>query len=330
MSETWSARPFVAYDGPDENKVRAEIHVVKGFGRILKIESSSKGESNQVFFDVSNTKYPVSGWIPVNSDVFKIIQEAQESGDPIHFRLEFRRKPGIDRTIPIQELRSTAEKAKDNTYKGIAAVKRDSDSEWTISEHAQTRIDEDPAPVTGNSAYNYDLDELRALRPGGGNSNSSSSSSNENTPKGSRNTEPAPYYTFDFDGNILPGSIAVSVPLTILNFLNGHVKKNSLNVPDHVLQKAVAPVLSVCNRAQMEVMNGQLERPQLGAPSHTRARAIVFDVIENGRVPLEEETFASSEAMREWVEKAVEKTVAMWRWSLSIVEKIEKPESDED
>ena len=52
---TYSAKPFVSHDGKDENGVRAEVKVVKGYGKVVNIEPSCAGKSFKVSFSVEST-----------------------------------------------------------------------------------------------------------------------------------------------------------------------------------------------------------------------------------------------------------------------------------
>jgi DNA-binding phage protein len=312
MADTYSSRPFISYDGPDDTGHRAEVKVVTGFGIVSAIDPSEKGKSAKVSFTVENTKYKPAGWAPVGSAVHQIVEKARESGDPIYFRLETRRKDSVDRKIPISELSSDATVARDNIYKSLAAVKNEFDTEWTISQHAKTNMAEDPSSSTGGSANDYTIEELQAMsgKNKAGNSNS-------------KRFEGLPFDLYNPDGSLNPGSVAVSVPLNLYAFLTEYIKENGLDVSDKDKFLVVRSMLKVCNNLQLAIYDGKLEKPDLTAGSHTRARALVFESTR-AFYPLTVEIMTDAERLEEWMNDTVTKTTAMWKWSMKEVQSLLK------
>ena len=309
MSETYSNYPFVSYDGPDNNNVRAEISVLTGFGNVQEIIESDKGNSMNVIFKVGNTKYKISGWVPVDDPVAAVVKEAEEGGEPIHFRIEQRRKGNIDRTIPISELKKDAETARETTFKSLTAVRKD-DADWVISPKAKTNMLED---VTGDSrsANDFSIEELRAMNE-------------KNAPVKKTNNhsfESSPYIGVNPDGSINPGSVAVSVPINIYNFVNRYVEEKGYQVSEMEKIHAVEKLLTLCNKAQIAIYDKKIEKPDLNAGSHTRARALVFECVER-IMPLPEEAFTDEEVFRDWLNNAFKKIVNMWNWSINVVKKL--------
>lgn len=306
MVNTYSAKPFVSYDGVDENGVRAEVNVVLGFGHVESVEPSKAGKSFKVSFKVDNSEFLPAGWAPDGSNVLESIRKAEESGDPIHFRLETRRQKHIDRSAPLAEFTSLA-MAKDSIHKSLAAVKFEGDSEWLISPHAVTRLDEDP--VSGSGIYSaYDM-------PAGTSAPTSASNSSF------VGFEPAPHVTTLKDGSLNPGSIAVSVPLNILAFLTEWDRtQETLRQVGEKRRVTVAKILlHAANELQLKIFDGELESPDLGAGSHTRARALLFEVTRT-YYPLGVDVVADKESLLEWKANIVEKSLAMWKWSMSEVD----------
>lgn len=321
MSEalnTYSSHPFTSYDGPDKTGLRAEIRVVKGYGRVSEIENSKNGKASNVVFSVDNSKYTSKGWAPNDSKVIKKIKEAQESGEPIHFRLESRRKDNIDRSIPIDELlpKGDMTAARENTFKSLAAVKFEEDTDWTISPHALTRIDEDPSTGGGNSAYDHSLEELQ-----GASQKSSSNSSNYDS--GSNyGIESTPFHTRNSNGDVNPGSVAVAAPLNIFNFVaEWNRTHDDVTLSDKKIIAITKAILATSNRLQVDIYDGVLESPDLRFGSHTRARALIFDVTRN-YFPITDEIVSSKESLQEWVDSVYSKSLAMWKWSISEIDKL--------
>lgn len=307
MSSTYSSRPFISHDGPDENGVRAEIQVVTGYGHVFEIEESEKGNAKKVVFKVENTKYKSTGWAPVDDPVIALVEEAEKNGEPIHFRIEQRRKDTVPRNIPIKELKDTADKARDNTYKSLTAVKREDDTEWTISPKAQTNMAEDPKSGS-YSANDYNAEELRAM----------SNKGSQPAKTWSSIFEAPPYADFNNDGTVNMGSLSVAVPTNIYAFINEYVRDNELEIDERRKLKIVKVILQMCNRAQVEIYDGSITEPVLSAGSHTRARALVFESIKS-YYPITEEIANDNDLLKDWGEKTYEKVVGMWRWSYNEV-----------
>lgn len=321
MTETYSQKPFISYDGPDANGIRAEVKVLMGVGHISSIKPSDKGKSSNVVFTVENNEYTMSGWCPVDSDLMKIVEESKKTGEPIHFRIETKRKDHIDRSIPMSTLLPPRDMntARENTFKSLAAVKRVDDEEWTINPHALTRFDEDP--ITGaNSANNYSLEELRTMTP---KSTGTAPAGPRNFPKFGENgwTEPPAYITWiDRSENFAsPGSNAVSAPINIFLFVAQYVKDNGLNVTEEEKRDMAKAILSVCNMIQTKAYKGRLERADMSYASHTRARGLVFEMCRS-YYPLTEEVFHNPDARKEWAMHTAKTALTIWMWGISVVE----------
>lgn len=310
MTDTYSSRPFISHDGPDANGVRAEVKVVTGVGDIASVEPSEKGKSAKVSFSVSNTRYNSSGWAPVDDDVMKLVEAAQKAGEPVHFRIETRRQNKVDRTTPIEDLSKDATTARDNVHKSLAAAKRISDTEWTVSQYAMTNMAEDPTSGGGSSANDYTAEQLQEM---------SGNAPSINTKSRSKRLEGLPFDLYNPGGELNPGSAAVAVPLNLYSFLVEYLKDNGIEVSDKVKFLTVRAMLKACNDVQMAIYDGALTKPDLIAGSHTRARALIFESTRSF-CPLTEENMTDVEKLQEWITKTVAKTTAMWRWSMNEVE----------
>ena len=310
--DTYSRKPFITYDKIDENGVRAEVKVVTGLGVVEKITPSDKGKSAKIDFRVENTKYLPSGWAPIDDPVYKVAEEALKSGEIIHFRIETRRKDGVSRSTPMDDLtpRGDMSKSRENTFKSFAAAKRADDENWTLSPHIRTRLEEDPAEGSTENPYDMSLASFTGGQP-------------ISKPAAGVNNgiEKAPYITMNNDGTLNPGSIAVSVPLNLYSFIVEYERNNSeLGVLSDKQRIALVKVLlHTANALQIAIYDGKLDKPDLSAGSHTRARALLFEVIRTF-YPVTPELVSSKENLLEWKGLLFEKALAMWRWSISEVE----------
>lgn len=321
MAETYSSRPFVSHDGVDSNGVRAEVKVVMGYGNIFEVEASDRGKASNVTFKVDNTKYKSNGWAPTDGVVIKKVKEAQELGVPIHFRIETHRKKDADRTTPISDLSSLGN-AKDNIFKSLAAVRIEGEEDWTISPHALTRFDEDPS-TGGNISANSQTPEQLGI----GQRKAAPASSNAPAHRG---IEAPPYATYNNDGSLNIGSMAVSVPLNMYSFVveyeRSHDEVTALTDKQRIVLSRV--LLGAANELQMSIYDGKLDKPDMSAGSHTRARALVFEVIRTF-YPITDEIVSNKESLKTWRNSVIEKALGMWRWGISEAKRVEGIDEDD-
>lgn len=135
------AKPFISYDGPDENGIRAEVWVQTGTGVIVDVDDDHEANA-LVTVKSTNEKvtFPIKGWLSKNDPIYEEVLAAFETGEEIEYRVESQRKDDIDRTIPIQQLRATMEQARENTVLIFAGIN------GALSSEAVTNPEEDPAP----------------------------------------------------------------------------------------------------------------------------------------------------------------------------------------
>lgn len=151
MENIRPTRPFVSYDGADANGVRAEVLVHTGVGEIAAIRTSDtgKGKTADVHLRVPGLKHAVHGWVSRDEPIFALLEEAKERGEAIEFRIEFQRKPKIDRSVPITELRKSLDVARESVSALLVGAKpASSTSDMSLSSEAVTNPAED-ATVSG-------------------------------------------------------------------------------------------------------------------------------------------------------------------------------------
>jgi hypothetical protein len=211
--------------------------------------------------------------------------------------------------------------AKDNVVKSLAAVRLDTDTEWTVSPFAKTRLDEDPRTGggAGGSANDFSPEELGiGAKPASSAPKASYNSKNNSF-------EAAPFATYNFDGSLNLGSAAVAVPASLFSFVveyeRSHEAVGTLTEKQRITLAKV--LLAAANELQVSVYDGKLEAPDLSLGSHTRARALMFETIRTF-LPLTAEIVAEKESLKAWRDEVVAKSLAMWKWSITEVEKIEK------
>lgn len=127
---------FTSLDGTGND--RAEVYVQTSKGKVDSIAEKPDKNVAQVKITVEHLKYPISGWIKMDSEAFAEITRAQQAGEEVTYRIESQRKGNVDRTIPIAELRKDAATAKDNTVSVLVGVN------GLYTDEMVTNINEDP------------------------------------------------------------------------------------------------------------------------------------------------------------------------------------------
>lgn len=294
MTSTWSSKPFVSYDGPDKDGVRAEVKVATGYGNVINLKRSSKGKTQNVTISVEGLKHDLGGWALLDSEMSDLIQEAYDDRFPIYFRIETRRKEGIDRSIPIGELSSTMELAKENVYKSLVGVRREETDEWIMSPHAMTRLDEDPAR-NSSSAYNYSLEELKAMRPG-----SSGAASDGSVASAAPSPERYPLKAYEWVANY---------------FIDQNLSEMSTDRNKLAGAKAILAASRNTQEAAYE-----LEHSDLSAQSFETSMDTVL-MVTKLFFPLNESVLADADSISAWVADVSDKASKMAKWAISEVSK---------
>lgn len=307
MSDYWSRKPFITHDGVDENGNRAEVQIRVGFGAIADVVAANNGDAKRIDFETGSPKgYKNSGWVN-DADAIEKLQKLQEQGTPLHYRIETVRKKGIDRTLPFEEISGSMDKARDNLFKRLVAFGEDQDN-LTFLSTAVTNPAEDPGQEGEYSAFGKDLAPSPAQSAGA-------------SQRGG--FESAPHMLRNPDGSINPGSYGVSAPISMFTFVREYERGDDLFAPaDNDERWAVAKTLLLAaNRLQMGIYNNTLQKPDLVAGSHTRARALVFDAVRSGH-PLTVAIGTDKDARKDWVQSVVQEGLEIWKTSVSILEQI--------
>lgn len=320
---TWMGKPFISYDGEDQQGVRAEVMVYRGLANVHTIEDKQEGGSVKFSFLADNIKYPVGAWVNKSRDekIYEALKETHDNDGEIYVRIEKKRKPKVDRESKMEEIAPHRDMAKssENSIRIIAGIRHDEDEEWVESSESVTLASEDEQYMGGSTG------SVKATAANTQNKARQNSSVNPF----SDSVEAPPYKTFNFDNSVNPGSGAVGAVANIYNFVNEYfIKHPELSLPDDerkaqtIKIELTTKLLDVCNRAQVAVYNGRLETPQMSLNSHTRARAYVFQNTESD-MPITQEHVDDMDAFNEHCDKLYEKVVRMWKWAMKLAQDIE-------
>jgi hypothetical protein len=151
---------FVSHDGDG-----TEVYVATA--RITVTEIEERTTSANVRMEASYLNHPLNGWINTGEEALEILRKAKESGEEVEVRVEAQRKPKIDKTLPIQDIRE-GRTAKTDIIKKIAAVN------GIFTSEALTNPDDDPEGGKAKSALNR---PAGATQQNGGNSGGNSAPS---------------------------------------------------------------------------------------------------------------------------------------------------------
>lgn len=300
---TFITRPFVSKDGNG-----AEVQIQKGSAVIESVDKKKSRDTVRFLFSSDNLKqYGVAGWVNSKNDpeLYELLMKAYDEEEIVYFRVEKQRKSHVDEDTPIKDLIQTTEEARDNTITIVASARLSEDDEWVESSESVTHIDNDKDGGRVKAEPEQRIQKKQS------------------TPWNGTRSEPPPYVTRDDDGDVNPGSNAVAAVTNTYQFVYNYVTgDDSLEATDNQIIMLSQKVLTVINKAQVMVYSGELTQPDMGAGSHTRARSLVFHTVESAH-RLTQEHIDDKDALNEWSKEVLTRVVKMWKWSISMVEKIE-------
>jgi len=326
---------FTTYDGADAEGVRAEVYVQKGVGVVKEIKENKKGTAD-VHLTVEKLKYPIHGWVPVDSEAYVEAVNSEKTGDEVSFRIEFQRKSKVDRETPMSKLRENATTAKNNVIAILAEVG------GKTSPESVTNPEEDPENVpTGRKikATPGDVSKTPALSPNqtlnkikelvennyfttdiishlaalaisqGADykavaetlaSNEHKDYSSSPTVRKAFSVESPAWRAHNSDGRANLGHSAIQAVAGVELFVRNRVTIDKDDIKEEAIVYFTKTILNICDKIQTSAYGGGF-RPDRAAASHVKIRSIVFDTIEHIH-PLPDMAQAlTQEKIDEWV-----------------------------
>jgi hypothetical protein len=307
---------FVSHDGDG-----TEVYVSTARAKVTKIDERTN--SANVTLEASYLKHPLNGWLNTNEEVLEVLRKSQETGEEVEVRIEAQRKPKVDKSIPIQEIRDGKD-AKTDIIKKIASVN------GVFTSEALTNPDDDPdtgkaksalgrtgAPANnggGNSApagagketilgllknlstsrdvAESVLDSLKAQALIAGASVQDvmeASTVNAQEAPALQNgftREAPPFKEYNGDGRLNLGGASVAAGVGVFNYVFEKIAKTFEAEPNSdTVEYLSALVLSMADVIQTGAY-GKGSRPDRTAGSHTRVRATLFTVIDINPFPV--------------------------------------------
>lgn len=259
---------FVSHDGEDENGVRAEVYVQRGTGKIHRIDPSEKGNVAQVEIKTDGLRFAQKAWVKIDSEVYKIAQKAYDAGEDVEYRIESQRKPGEDRSTPIEEFRKDSAVAQKSTKSILAGLN------GKLSDEAVTHPSEDkgaggriPAQPRNNAAP-----ATPAPQQG----------TTQHRPNSRSATEAPPYARMNDDGTLNAGSYGVQAAVGVEGFVRNNLLACGWDPEAEGFEQEVfgysMALLDIADTIQKYCTKKDSSRM---ATSHTRVRAVMFDSVEH-------------------------------------------------
>jgi hypothetical protein len=325
---------FVSFDGDG-----TEVYVTTARAKVTEIEERTS--SANVKLEASYLKYPLNGWLNTGEEALDILRKAKESGEEVEVRVEAQRKPKIDKSIPIQDIRDS-KTANADIIKKIASVN------GVFTSEALTNPEDDPdtgkaksalgrtgAPATnggGNAApagagkdtvlgllknlstsrdvSESILDSLKAQALIAGATVQdiveASTIDGQQAPaqQNGFTREAPPFKEYNGDGRLNLGGASVAAGVGVFNYVFEKLAKTFDSEPNpDTAEYLTALVLSMADVIQAGAY-GKGFRPDRTAGSHTRVRATLFTVIDINPFPVTADgKIAGPDAVNAWVKK---------------------------
>lgn len=321
----YSARPFIAYAGPDPNGYRQEVLVNKGVGNVVGIDD--RGKTAQIEIDVPQLEHHLKGWINTDTDAFRTAQEQFNNGQlPVAFRIEHQRRKANTKTkapipveTPIYELMGADKDGNNkdmqvtnaNTRKLMVAIGLP-DGELHFSQELT-----DPAedPQFGQTQAT----SARVNKTSTVNNPNTVNTNNSNvimTAGPSNEFEATPSTALNPDGNANPGSYSVNAPIDLYFWLieleaDGVVPA----LPDARRRILAKSLLGGAAIIQSRLYDDELPIVDREVGSFKTIINTMKKVIKDIH-PFTEEDISSKEAMKGWVVSIENSTIDIVDWAI--------------
>lgn len=324
---------FVSHDGDG-----TEVYVSTATAKVTEIEERTS--SVNVKLKAAYLDHPLNGWLNSNEEVLEVLRNSLETGKDVEVRIEAQRKPKVDKSIPIQEIRD-GKTAKTDIIKKIASVN------GVFTSEALTNPDDDPDTGKAKSALG------RTSAPQTTSGNAGGPSADKGTVLGllknlstsrdvtesildalkaqaliagatvqeiveasSVNAQEAPalqngfareapaFKEYNGDGRLNLGGASVAAGVGVFNYVFEKMAKTFESDPDiDTVEYLSALVLSIADVLQVGAY-GKGFRVDRAAGSHTRVRATLFTVIDINPFPVTANgKVASPDDVNAWVKK---------------------------
>lgn len=270
-----------------EEDFRPEVDVSIASLRISDI--TEKNGMKQVSGTADDSEFSHSGFISPSTAVYQILEKGYEAEKVMLIRFEKIRKKNVDPKLPILEISSDMNKARKNITKIVSGVYDFNNKKWILTDEAQSNPDEDPENI------NIGIENLAI-----------DTSSFFNSP--------APVSAPIGGGSFVPSQnkeeeSKTNALVSLYFFIVEQEKEHDFKIPHGDRLTLAKLLLDLADGIQTEVF--ELETPVYSAYSHTRARFMLFQLIEN-LIPLNQESVKN---LPDFSAKIRGTGIELWNWA---------------
>lgn len=314
-------RPFVSHDGADPKGIRAEVIVESHTGTVKAVSELDKVAKVEFIGDGLNR--PPHGYIQIDDPVLDIIKEAKKNKETVNYRIEIIRKKGVDRSIPMSELRKDLDTARENVTKIIAgvngvltkeAVTDPAEDDSSDGVYKATEMDRQAGPGKAGGTGSVAVDPEQALatlqravkagvphevvsvllasalQAGVAPAQAMDVAYPQDTVPEQvqqfRSREEPVFRRYNTDGTLNLGSSQIIAGVSSENFARRILAPLAETSKDFnaLVEHYAAIILAISDTIQVAAYNNTGHADRM-AGSHTRIRGVVYDVIENSFMP---------------------------------------------
>ena len=242
----------------------------------------------RLIIEVPTMKFPYYGWVSLNTKIGQALIKMEESQSLVTAIFEQKRKDSISEEMKskdITELRANSEIANENTIKVLAGIYDYSSKKWLLTDNAS--FDEKAIPDSWTSTLihnSQDVDfSLEDLAP--------------------KDITPKP---------VIPQSVdRQSYLINFYMFIKGQELKYGYELTDERRKLIATKLLKMADGFQQKVT--KLTTPNYKDYSHTRARQLVFQVLENF-VHLDEKV-TTDEGLKTVLNESIKLGLSLLSWN---------------
>lgn len=249
-------------------------------------------DSVKVDGTADGAQYGYSGYInkKYSNGVYDILKQAQEERKYIIMRFEKMRKTESDPSLTIEEVTKDMRTGRNNIFNVLTAIYSANTGEWIHTGNKVSDVSEDPALVQ---------EWLERYVLGG------SETVDANEFFAGKEVKKAPFVPKG------PEYEKSQQLLTMFFFIKDEASKNDIKLSEAANKKLAKVTLSLADKIQLRLTG--IKEPNYGDYSHTRARFLLFHVIED-IVPIGS-VINGDKDLKDWGIAVLEEAYKLIEWS---------------
>lgn len=249
-------------------------------------------DSVKVNGTADGAQYGYSGYVnkKYSNGVYDVLEQAQKEKRYVIMRFEKMRKADSDPSLTIEEVTKDMTTGRNNVFNVLTAIYNVNTGEWIHTGNKVSDVSEDPALVQDwldryvlNGSETVDADEFFA----------------------EKETKKAPFVPKG------PEYEKSQQLLTMFFFVRGEADKYEIRLPESTNKRLAKATLALADKVQLRLTG--IEAPNYGDYSHTRARFLLFHVIEN-ILPMKS-VIDGSKDLKDWGSAVLKEAYSLIEWS---------------